>query len=258
RVTEALIDGEYAVVVTEDEQARQPNTATVIDLATGKESVLDGSSEVPTTTGGTWALGDGTLAHATLGPGRRYCLATVDLASMRSTTDWCAPPRNGFSGARVTPEGIALLAFDDQRPSCRTVGEVDDDELEPLEGVTDCSGWDAALLDDAAVWSVVPKERRIEEAHFYARADDGWFDLGPGTSGSLTWCGSSAYFVRDPQSSGDPAQLMSWSPGAGLGVAFETEARGRAFLTEPRCGGTDLTIAALTQQGDAQVTASVR
>ena len=71
-------------------------------------------------------------------------------------------------------------------------------------------------------------------------------------------CGGSAYFVRDPQTSGDPAQLMSWSPDDGLGVAFETEARGRAFLTEPRCGGTDLTLAALTQQGDAQVTASVR
>ena len=183
-MTEALIDGEYAVVVTEDEQAQQPNTATVIDLATGEKSVLDGSSDVPTTTGGTWALGDGTLAHATLGPGRRYCLATVDLASMSSTTGWCAPPRNGFSGARVTPEGIALLAFDDQRPSCRTVGEVDDDELEPLEGVPDCTGWDAtARSTTARCGPSCPKERRIEEAHFYARSEDGLVRPRPGHVG---------------------------------------------------------------------------
>jgi len=108
------------------------------------------------------------------------------------------------------------------------------------------------------VWSVVPKAKRIEEAHFYARSESGVFDLGPGTSGSLTWCGGSAYFVRDPQRSGDPAQLLGWSPGGGLSVAYETEAPGQAFLTEPRCGGSDLTLAAITSSGDRQITASVR
>ena len=73
-MTEALIDGEYAVVVTEDEQAQQPNTATVIDLATGEKSVLDGRSDVPTTTGGTWALGDG---HARCTPPSAPAAATA-------------------------------------------------------------------------------------------------------------------------------------------------------------------------------------
>lgn len=258
RVTDTLIDGEYAVVVTEDERAEQANTATVIDLATGDRTVIDGSSEAPTTTGGTWALGEGSLVHATIGRGRAYCLATVDLATMSSQTTWCAPRRSGFNEARITPAGTAVLSFDDQRPSCRTVGRVDTGELVAFEGVPECTGWDGALLNGGAVWSVVPEEKRIEEAHFYARSDDGWFDLGPGTSGSLTWCGGSAYFVRDPQRSGDPAQLLSWSPGGGLFVAYETEARGQAFLTEPRCGGTDLTLAEFTGSGDRQITASVR
>ncbi len=258
RVTETLIDEEYAVVVTEDERAEQANTATVIDLATGDRAVLDSSSDVPTTTGGTWALGDGKLVHATIGRGRAYCLATVDLATMSSETTWCAPRRSGFNGARITPAGTAVLSFDDQRPSCRTVGRVDTGELVAFDGVPDCTGWDGVLVDGGAVWSVVPDEKRIEEAHFYARSDDGWFDLGPGTSGSLTWCGGSAYFVRDPQRSGDPARLLAWSPDGDLGVAYETEARGQAFLTEPRCGGADLTLAALTGSGDRQVTARVR
>ena len=257
RVTDALIDGAYAVVVTEDELSQQPNTATVIDLATGERTVVDGDSDVPTTTGGTWALGEGRLAHATLGRDRAYCLASVELATMTSETTWCAPPRHGFSDARITPTGTAILTFDAQRPSCRTVGEVDGDGLAPFEGVSDCLGWDAALVDDGAVWSVVPKAQRIEEAHFYARSADGWFDLGPGTSGSLTWCGGAAYFVRDPQRSGDPAQLMAWS-GERLQVAYESSGRGQAFLAAPRCGGDQLTVAALTESGDAQVTASVR
>lgn len=258
RVTETLIDGEYAVVVTEDERAQQPNTATVVDLATGDRSVLDGRSEVPTTTGGTWALGDGRLVHATVGRDSAYCLATVDLARTASETTWCAPRRHGFNGAHVSPEGTTLLAFDDQRPSCRTVGRVDGTDLLPFEGVPDCTGWDGALLDGGAVWSVVPKEKRIEEAHFFARSDDGWFDLGPGTSGSLTPCGDRAFFVRDPQRSSDPARLMSWSPDQGLQVAYETAARGQAFLEEPRCGGNDLTVTAMTRDGDSQVTASLR
>ncbi len=83
--------------------------------------------------------------------------------------------------------------------------------FERLPGVTECKGWDSALLDDGAVWSVVPKENRIESADFFARAGEGYFDLGPGTSGSLTPCGDAAYFVRDPQRDGDPARLMRWS-----------------------------------------------
>lgn len=257
RVTDTLIDGEYAVVVTADELEEQANTATVIDLATGDRSVLDGSSDVPTTSGGTWALGQGQLVHATIGRGRAYCAATVELADLAARTTWCAPPRQGFNGARITPEGTTVLTFDDGRPSCRTVGRIDSGELAPLEGVPDCTAWDSALVDGGAVWSVVPSEKRIEEADFYAREGDSWFDLGPGTSGTLTWCGGAAYFARDPQRTGDPARLMRWAPGDGLSVVFET-AGGEAFLTAPRCGGDTLTVTALAESGDVQVAAGVR
>ena len=258
RVTDTLIDGEYAVVVTADELEQRANTATVIDLATGDRSVLDSSSDVPTTTGGTWALGQGRLVHATIGRGRAYCAATVELATMTSATTWCAPRRQGFNSARTSPQGTAVLAFDDARPSCRTVGRIDSGALVPFEGVPECTGWDGALVDGGAVWSVVPKAKRVEEADFFARSDDGWFDLGPGTSGTLTWCGGAAYFARDPQRSGDPARLLRWAPGDGLTVAFETEGRGQAFLTTPRCGGDTLTLTALAESGDVQVAAGVR
>jgi hypothetical protein len=257
RITDTLIDGEYAVVAAEDQQAGKPNVATVIDLGSGEKFTLDGSSDVPTTTGGTWALGEGTLLHATVGPGRAYCLASVDLASRKSTRGWCAPPRNGFNNARITPAGASLLTFDDQRPSCRTVAAVDGSDLTPFDGVPECKGWDGALLDGGAVWSVVPKESRIEAAQFVARVGDGYVDLGPGTSGSLVPCAGSAYFVRDPQRDGDPARLMRWSPDGELTVAYESAQGGQATLSSPRCGGDTITITALTSKGDEQVSAPV-
>ena len=255
RITDALIDGEYAVVAAEDELAGKPNVATVVDLASGKQFTVDGDSDVPTTTGGTWALGDGQLLHATIGPGRAYCLASVDLAERSSTLGWCAPKRSGFNDARVTPAGASLLTFDDSQPSCRTVAEVAGEEIAPFPDVPDCQGWDGALLDGGAAWSVVENEKRVEAAHFFARVGDGYFDLGPGTSGSLTPCAGSAYFVRDPQPDGDPARLLRWSPDGELAVVYETRKGGRAALSTPRCGGDAITVSALTSKGDEQVSA---
>jgi hypothetical protein len=257
RITDALIDGKYAVVTAEDQQATKPNVATVINLATGQKFTIDGSSDVPTTTGGTWALGAGRVLHATLGPDRAYCLASVELPSRRSTLGWCAPPRNGFNDARITPTGTSLLTFDDKHPSCRTVVEVSGTDITPFPDVTECKGWDGATLDGGAVWSVVANENRIEAAQFFARAGDGYFDLGPGTSGSLTACAGSAYFVREPQRDGDPARLMHWSPDGQLTVAYETGKGGQATLSSPRCGGDTITITALTSDGDEQVSALV-
>jgi len=257
RISDALIDGEYAVVTAEDEQAGKPNVATVIDLASGEKFTVDGSSDVPTTTGGTWAIGERTLLHATIGSGRTYCLASVDLASRKSTQGWCAPPRHGFNDARITGAGTSVLTFDDQRPSCRTVAEVTGTELTPFPDVKECKGWDGALLDGGAIWSVVPQENRIEAALFFARVGDGYFDLGPGTSGSLAPCAGSAYFVREPQRDGDPARLMRWTPDGELTVAYETGKGGQATLSSPRCGGDTITVTALTSKGDEQVSAPV-
>ncbi len=135
RISDGLIDGEWAAIVFQDEQETQPATAEIVRLGgSGGDFTVDGSSKVPTTTGGTWALGDGTLVHATIGPGRSYCLATVDLEKQTSARTWCAQKRHGFNGARITPAGTSLMTFDDQQPSCRTVVEVYRGRRGPVRG----------------------------------------------------------------------------------------------------------------------------
>jgi len=257
-ISDAFLDQTHALVVSEDRLADQPDRATLIDLATGRATVLDQHSQPPTVVGGTWALGPDTLAHATSGGRGRYCLATVDLATGKGSTGWCAPPRNGFRSATITVSGTTMMTFDDHHPSCRTLTTVNGAGLSPLSGVTDCKGWDSAALDGTTIWSVVPKERRIEAAHFYAHTDAGWYDLGPGTSGSLVTCAGSAYFTRDPSTRSEPARLLRWSPAtASLTVAYASKASGNAFLSPPRCGGDHLTVTSYSQSGDEQVTASV-
>lgn len=257
RVSDALLDEDWAVVVLQDPTESQPARAEVTDLATGDTFTVDGSSDVPTTNGGTWALGDGQLLHATYGPGRAYCLARVDLATGQSELGWCAPKRHGFNGARIGPGGASLMSFDAGRVSCRTLMAVDGTDATPFEGVEECKAWDGLRTEDGQVWSEIPNERRIEEARFYATAGGEESDLGPGTAGSLVWCGDAAYFVRDPQTEGDPAALMRWTAADGLSVAYESPG-GRAFLSEPRCGGDQITLTALAEAGDEQVTARLR
>jgi len=184
-ITDAFLDDRHALVVSEDRRAAEPDRAVVVDLASGRTSRLDGRSTPPTTVGGAWALGPDRVLHATRGPGRSYCLATVDLATDHGTSGWCAEPRHGFSRAAATTAGTSMMTFDDQRPSCRTLVEVDGDQVTALPGVTDCLGWDSLLLGDGTVWSVVPHARRIEVAHLYARTATGSYDLGRGTSGTL-------------------------------------------------------------------------
>jgi hypothetical protein len=257
-VTDAFLDADHALVVSEDRLAQQPDRATVVDLRSGRRTVLDGVSRPPTVVGGTWALGPSWLVHATSDGRGRYCLATVDLATGKGTTGWCAEPRHGFSRASVTSDGTTLMTFDDHHPSCRTLNVVYGKALTPFRGVTRCKGWDSALLDGTTVWSVVPNSRRIDAAHFYARTEDGWFDLGAGTSGSLVVCAGSAYFTRDPESRTAPAALMRWSPdSSSLSVAYESKGTGNAFLAPPRCGGSHLTVTSYSQAGDEQVTTRV-
>lgn len=255
QITDAFLDEDYAVVVYQDPQETRPSRAKVTDLETGTTFSIDGDSEVPTTTGGTWALGDGTVVHATIDDRGSYCLASVDLETQASTLGWCAPKRQGFNGAHVTDAGWTLQTFDDSRPSCRTLVSTSGREVEPLPGVLECKGWDAALIDDGPVWSVVPKDNQVESAHFYASTEGGYFDLGPGTSGTLAPCADAAYFVRDPQHDGDPAALMRWD-GESLSVVYESPA-GQAFLAAPRCGGDTMNVSALAEGGDEQVSADL-
>ncbi|MGA8246989.1 MAG: hypothetical protein WB797_08795, partial [Nocardioides sp.] len=257
-ISDAFLDGSHALVVSEDRRAGRPDVATLVDLTSGRVITLDRSSSPPTSVGGTWALGPDTLAHATVGAHHAYCLASVDLGTGHGATGWCARPRHGFSRAAITADGETLMTFDDHHPSCRTLVTVRGTRLTPLPGVTRCKGWDSAALAGGMVWSVVPKDRRIEAAHFYARTPTGWYDLGRGTSGSLVACAGSAYFVRTPGSRTDPATMLRWAPGdATLSTVFASQGRGSAFLSPPRCGGDHLTVTAYSSAGDQQVTAAV-
>lgn len=253
--SDVLIDGQFAVVVAEHEQATRPNVAEIVDLSTGGVRRLDGRSDPPTDVGGSWALGSGLLAHPTR-RGRDYCLAVVDLLADRGSVGPCVPPRTGLTNVTVTPAGLSAMTFDSGRPSCRTLSRVEGRRFAPLRGVTECSGWDVVTTETAAVWSEIPEEKRIESAELYTDNGGGRTDLGPGTSGTLTWCGDAAYFVRDPQRESDPARLIRVTDGAAE-IVYESPDRGRAFLSTPRCGGTDLTISAFTAAGDEQVTARV-
>ncbi|MFC7495257.1 MULTISPECIES: hypothetical protein [unclassified Nocardioides] len=255
RVSDALLDEDWAVVVLHEETEQQPGRATVTDLSSGDSFTLDGTSDVPTTNGGTWALGDDSLVHATVQDGA-YCLAEVDLESQESEVTWCAPERQGFSTAHLSDAGLSLLTFDDSRPSCRTVVTVDDGELTPFPGVADCKGWEGVALDGGAIWSEIPREQRIEEARFQAGVGDEYVDLGSGVAGSLVECAGAAYFVRDPQQQGEPATLVRWTVDAGAQVVYESP-EGQAFLEPPRCGGDAITVTARTSSGDEQVTADL-
>ena len=175
-VSDALLDDDWAVVVAQDRSESRPAVATVVDLATGKQTRIDGSSSVPTTTGGSFTLAGDTLLHPTVRDGA-YCLASVDLATGDSQVGYCAPARNGFNSALLTDAGLGILTFDDSRPSCRTAVTLDGSQATPLPGVADCAAWQGMPTPDGAVWSTIPKPRRIEHAEYFARSGYSWFDL---------------------------------------------------------------------------------
>jgi hypothetical protein len=256
RVTDALLNDRWAVVAHEDRLEEQPQQAVAVELATGREVRVDGRSQVPTTIGGTWALDGDRLAYATL-KGRDYCLAVLDLASGAATQGPCVGAREGFNNVHLSAAGDALLRFDLGRPSCRTVVSVQGTATTPFPGVAECHGAEGALLETpagpGAIWSVVPDEQRFEEVHFYARSGEQWFDLGPGTNGTLVLCGGAAYFSRDAQTGDGTAALLRWD-GSSLAVVYESKP-GQAVLSEARCGGGALTVSSLAQGGDEQVTA---
>jgi len=252
RLSDVLLDDTYAVIVAQDEQEQQPSVATLITLATGE------THPIPTNAnGGTWTLSDGRVLHAVYAAKHRYCLASLDAATLTETLTYCAPARHGFTDARITPAGTSLLTFD-SRPSgyCRTPSEVED-SVTPLPDIEPCKGWDSLLTPYGRIWSVVPKPNQVEQADFFATSDDGMVDLGVGTTGSLTWCGDSAYFVRDSQKDVDKARLLRWAPEHTLEVVYESPGEGNAFLSAPRCAGNVITISEQGEGGDEQVSASV-
>jgi hypothetical protein len=156
----------------------------------------------------------------------------------------------------VTDAGTTVLTFDDAKPSCRTVGSLSDGQLSPFPGVPKCAAWEGTLLgDDAAVWSVIPKESDTGAAQFFARVGDGYFALGPGMSGTLVPCAGAAYFVADAHRETALARLMRWD-GSSLATVYDAPA-GQSYLDAPRCGDHALVLTAHSEAGDQQVMAAL-
>ena len=232
RITDAFLDGEHAVIVAQDQQEQRPQTITTIELASYTVDQVRTPEPGP---GGPVAYGDGTLTYAVYRPGGKdYCLATYDVADGRGEKGYCAPPREGFSNASVSPAGVGLMIFDDTRPiSCRTLVSVEGSQTTPVPGTPECTGWETLRTANGAVWSVLPNEKRVERGLFYATHDNAVAELGPGTNGTLTWCGDSAYFVRDAQKDKDKARLLRWTPDDELEVVYETRGLGRRVPRSP-------------------------
>lgn len=252
-ISDVLLSEAFAVVVAQDKHEERPARATLVDLATGVDTLVEAPA---TTTGGPWALAGDTLLYATLDAGR-YCLARRDLDAERGEVAWCAPRRQGWSNPTLSPAGVALMTFDDHRPvSCRTLVTLLDNSPEEVAGPEECTGSDIVATDDGAVWSTVPNERQVERGDFFARAGQTTYDLGPGVNDTLTWCGDSAWFARDA-ARGEPAQLLRWTPDATLEVAYEAPGSGEGFLSDVSCAGSVLTVTALGEGGDEVVSATV-
>lgn len=266
RIADVRLTDTWALVVAQDELEARPAAATVVELATGKQTVVDGRSKPPTTTGGDWSLskslgdmGAAAVLRPTINDKGAYCLASTDPATSKSSLPYCAKPNTGFRDVRPSPYGVTITAFDNAQPiSCRTPTRVDAGKPQPLPDVPKCKGAESVITEKGAVWAVIEKEQRYEAAHYFASHDGDYFDLGRGTTGSLIWCGDSAWFVRDAQRDKDKARLMRWTPGGTLEVAYESPGVGAAFLEAPRCGGDSITVTALGEGGDEQVTSPLR
>lgn len=257
-VSEALLDGDHAVVVTTDSQEVSPARAIVLPLDGEPEWEIDGEAEAPTTSGGAWALGQGRVYYASVRADGAYCLAVADLAAETTTVRWCAPESTGFANVEITPSGTTLLTFDDGRPSCRTPARLPPTgDPVPLAGPEPCAGWDAVWLggESAAglAWTDVPNENDIGSSILTVTDGATTSTVGSVLSGSLVWCAGAAYASQE-QDGAAPARLLRWQPGADPTVAYSAP-RGETLISAPRCGGDQLTVSVLSTAGDQQVSA---
>lgn len=253
-VQDATLSDDWAVVVYGSESGNKQQRAVITALSSGKVTTLDKSSDLPPSTDGSWSLDGSTLWHATDHAGA-YCLASTDLRSGKSTLSWCAPARHGFTNVLSVDGQTSMMTFDDKQPSCRTVVTVSGTTTTPYPGVQACKGAQGALLTSTPqigrIWSIVPNENHYQQVHVYGATDAGSSDLGLGVNGTLTVCGSEAYWARDVSGS-TPAALMRWD-GSKLSVVYQS----KGFLGAPQCAGHHLTVLDTTDNGASQVTATV-
>jgi len=254
RISDALLDDDWAVIVAQDKQETHPERATVVDLRNNHTWTLDGSASVPTATGGDWGLSGNQLVHATT-HGSSYCVASVDLDTHASTRGWCAPPRHGWSSPVLSSDGDSILTFDDHHPSCRTVVTLHGTSATPYAGVPDCKGTQGAHVAGGTVWTDVTDEHRYEQSEVHASTPTGDVDLGPASTGSLIVCGRDAYWGVDAQTPHGTARLMRWD-GSHATPVYES-GHGQAFLAVPACAGSVLNVASFSTSGSEQVSAAV-
>ena len=229
-VREILFDEPHIVVVANKPDDSGSDRVVVLDVETFKERTLDESA--PPTAHGSWAAGAGQVAYGSH-RGDDYCLAVVDLATLRGGLHECVPPRHGIFQVGISPYGLGYATFDDRLPSsCMTARiEAKGAEPETVPPEERCAPWEAVLVADRAiVWSEVHDKQEVEEATFYARVDDGEVHvLGDGTTGSLTWCGEAAWYVGTV-----PSQLLRWTPSTGLQLAYQVP-NGDGMIGAPSC-----------------------
>ena len=106
RVSDALLDEDWAVVVLQDPTESRPSRAEVTDLATGDTFTVDGA--LRRTHHQRRHLGAGRRTPSSTrpsAPAAPTASPTVDLASRESQLSWCAPKRHGFNGGQIAPGG---------------------------------------------------------------------------------------------------------------------------------------------------------
>lgn len=252
RVSDAMLDQRWAIVVAQDKLQLHPERATVTNLRTGSTWTLDKTADLPTFTGGSWSLAGNTAVHATMHHGR-FCVASVDLTTHASTLGWCAPPRHGWNAPITGAGGLTILTFDDHHPSCRTLETTASGD--PFAQATRCKATSGVVLASGAVWLEVHNEHRYELSTVRAVTPDGVRDLGPADTGSLVVCGRDAYWAVDAQRKNAPAELRRWD-GTTLSTVYRSK-RGQAFMGAPVCAGSVLTVSSFSTSGDQLVAAHV-
>ncbi len=257
RITNALLDTDWAVVVRQDEGRKKPATAEITDLAKGEQFTIDEASDVPTISGGTWALGGDTLAYATLGPDGGYCVATsgprlrrdLDRLVRRGQARASTPPTSPTAAPRCSASTTPSRRAAPSAPSATTSSTPSPASPSARPGRARRS---ATMRRSGRSSPTRTTSTRPSSSPAWATS---YYDLGPGTSGTLVPCADAAYFVRDPKREGDPARLLRWD-GSSLAVVYEAPP-GQSFLEAPRCGDAALVVTALSEGGDEQVMAAL-
>ncbi len=256
-VNALLLEGDTAVVSYSFGGEVASGLGFRVDLTTGEAIKI----VVPEpANGGDWALIDDSLYYPGLAEDDRACLATLAVADGNGEEGWCPSGRVGIAELDANEHGVAAMLFDYASDiSCRTLTLLDQAGVpQPVEGPDECIGWDIAATSTGIIFSEVPRPRRQERAVFSAVTGDGPPQrLAKGTTGSLVSCGGDAFFVSDPTTMTEPARLMRWD-GTDLSVAYESASKGNAFLGRPECADGIVTISSFGEDGDEQVSASVR